>query len=93
MLQYGNENELAEFEQAVQEVKNLKYRPEDDELLKLYGLYKQALEGNNKTPVPGMLSFKEKAKWNAWKSEVGKGRSRARREYISHVQTLKSKYN
>ena len=35
----------------------------NDELLLLYGWYKQAEVGDNKTDKPGMLSFKEKYKW------------------------------
>ena len=35
----------------------------NDELLALYGWYKQAVEGDNKTDKPGMFSFEAKAKW------------------------------
>lgn len=35
----------------------------DDELLQLYGLFKQASVGDNNTDKPGMLDFKGKAKW------------------------------
>lgn len=43
----------AEFEKAAEDVKNLKTRPSDQELLDLYGLYKQAVVGDVNT---GMTS-------------------------------------
>lgn len=36
----------AEFEKVAADVKNLKKRPTDEELLHLYGLYKQAVAGD-----------------------------------------------
>lgn len=44
----------------------------DDELLQLYGLFKQASVGDNNTDKPGMLDFKGKAKWEAWNKNKGK---------------------
>ncbi|EJW86325.1 hypothetical protein WUBG_02764 [Wuchereria bancrofti] len=38
-----------DFNEAVVKVKQLKYRPTDDELLELYGFYKQAVVGDNIT--------------------------------------------
>lgn len=34
----------AEFDKAAEEVKNLKQKPSDDELLKLYGLFKRSFK-------------------------------------------------
>jgi diazepam-binding inhibitor (GABA receptor modulating acyl-CoA-binding protein) len=39
----------AEFEAAAAEVKTFTKRPTNDELLQLYGLYKQATVGDNNT--------------------------------------------
>ncbi|XP_041486761.1 acyl-CoA-binding domain-containing protein 7 isoform X3 [Microtus oregoni] len=36
----------ANFEQAAQDVRKLKRRPEDEELKELYGLYKQSILGD-----------------------------------------------
>ena len=44
----------------------------DDEMLKLYGLYKQATVGDVNTDRPGMLDFAGKAKWDAWSGNKGK---------------------
>ncbi|XP_061677090.1 peroxisomal carnitine O-octanoyltransferase-like isoform X3 [Syngnathoides biaculeatus] len=58
----------AEFEKAAEDVKNLKTRPSDQELLDLYGLYKQAIVGDVDTERPGLFDMKGKAKWDAWSS-------------------------
>jgi diazepam-binding inhibitor (GABA receptor modulating acyl-CoA-binding protein) len=39
------------FDKAAAEVKNLPQRPTNDELLLLYGLYKQATVGDNNTSM------------------------------------------
>jgi diazepam-binding inhibitor (GABA receptor modulating acyl-CoA-binding protein) len=80
------------FEQAVKQVQTLNFRPTDSELLLLYGLYKQATVGNNRTQCPGFTDFKGKSKWSAWASQSGKGCSRARKEYITFVKELVAKY-
>uniref|UniRef100_A0A8C6UUR4 Acyl-CoA-binding protein n=1 Tax=Neogobius melanostomus TaxID=47308 RepID=A0A8C6UUR4_9GOBI len=58
----------AQFESAAADVKNLKAKPADDEMLKIYSLYKQASVGDVNTARPGMLDFTGKAKWDAWRS-------------------------
>lgn len=93
MIQYGNDTENDLFEQSVKEVRHLPQRPTDEELLLLYGLYKQATLGNNITVSPGFLDFKGKAKWNAWNAQRGKGKSKARTEYITLVRSFHDKYS
>jgi diazepam-binding inhibitor (GABA receptor modulating acyl-CoA-binding protein) len=46
-------------------------KPSDNDLLTLYGLFKQGIHGDNETPKPGMLDFKGKAKWEAWTQNKG----------------------
>ena len=36
-------------------------------MLELYALFKQANVGDVNTARPGMMDFKGKAKWDAWK--------------------------
>ncbi|KAF8983542.1 hypothetical protein BGZ46_010050 [Entomortierella lignicola] len=78
----------AEFEAAAALVKTFTKKPSDEELLKLYGLYKQATEGDNTTPAPGMFDLKGKYKWNAWTALKGKDKDEAKVEYTKYVQTL-----
>ncbi|KAJ8656058.1 hypothetical protein O0I10_008280 [Lichtheimia ornata] len=81
----------AEFETAAKEVQELKTKPSNDELLKLYALYKQATVGDVNTERPGAFDFKGKAKWDAWNEIKGKSQEEAEKEYIEFVQKLKAK--
>ncbi|KAL6451513.1 ACB2 Acyl-CoA-binding protein 2 [Candida maltosa Xu316] len=83
----------AEFEEKANQVSNLSTRPNDDELLKLYGLYKQATVGDNNTDKPGTFDFKGKYKWQAWKDLEGKSQEEAEQEYIAFATELIAKYN
>ncbi|CAE7939050.1 DBI, partial [Symbiodinium sp. KB8] len=80
----------AKFEEAVKKVREGdsekgKAVPDDRKLL-VYALYKQATEGDVNTKRPGMLDFKGKAKWDAWKKQEGKSKEDAMRDYIAEVE-------
>ncbi|KAI1899393.1 hypothetical protein AGOR_G00061310 [Albula goreensis] len=81
-----------EFEKAAEEVKNLKAKPTDAEMLKVYSLYKQATVGDVNTARPGMLDFTGKAKWDAWETQKGMSKEDAMKAYIALVEELKEKY-
>ena len=83
---------MSAFETAAAEVKNLASKPSDDEMLKIYGLYKQATVGDVNTSRPGMFNLTGKYKWDAWDSLKGKSKDDAAAEYITLVEELKSKY-
>ena len=68
-------------------------RPTDDELLKLYALFKQANFGDNTTKKPNFLDIKENAKWNRWKSLHGKSKIYSMKKYIKLVKILQEKYS
>ena len=80
------------FEEAVKRSKDLPQRPSNEELLKLYALYKQATEGDNIEERPGGFDFKAIAKYDAWKELTGKGKEVASSEYIELVDSLHHKY-
>ena len=80
------------FETAAQKVKNLKSSPADDELLSLYGLYKQSVVGDCGTDRPGMMYIKEKAKWDAWNGRKGLSKSDAEAEYVVIAEKMVAKY-
>ncbi|KAK6339711.1 hypothetical protein TWF718_009104 [Orbilia javanica] len=82
----------AEFEAAAAAANAFTTKPTNDELLKLYGLYKQATVGDINTTRPGMMDFQGKYKWDAWKSEEGKSQGDAETEYIAYVEELKPNY-
>ena len=80
-----------EFENSALKATNLTYKPSNDELSTLYGLYKQATLGDNTTAKPGFLDLKGKAKWDAWMSKKGLDKEEAKRQYIDFVRILLSK--
>ena len=73
------------FLRAIEIVNNFKIRPSDNELLKLYGLFKQANEGDNNSPEPGFLDIKNKRKWTSWRCNMGIPQDIAKSEYINYV--------
>ncbi|KAI9282132.1 acyl-CoA-binding protein [Umbelopsis sp. AD052] len=81
----------AQFQTAADEVQQLKNKPSSDDLLKLYGLFKQATVGDCNTSKPGVFDLKGKYKWEAWNALVGKSQEEAEQEYIAFVEELKAK--
>ncbi len=57
-------------------------------LLALYGLYKQATEGDATGARPGMLDVRGRAKHDAWAARAGQSREAAMQEYIETVDRL-----
>lgn len=74
------------FDEYSEKIK--KYKVDQYNQLKLYGLYKQANFGDNMTPKPGFFDFKELAKWNAWKDYFGESKYTAMKKYILIVREL-----
>jgi acyl-CoA-binding protein len=75
------------FETATERAKTLPHQP-NDVLLELYGLYKQATEGDVTGDKPGMFDFKGAAKYDAWESRRGMSQDEARQAYIDLVDRL-----
>ncbi|XP_038575717.1 acyl-CoA-binding protein [Micropterus salmoides] len=82
----------AKFDAAAAEVKQLKAKPTDEDMLQVYALFKQASVGDVNTGRPGMFDFTGKAKWDAWEKQKGKSKEDAMNEYITLVEQLKQKY-
>jgi len=81
------------FEKAAEMAQNLSKRPTNEELLKLYALYKQGTEGDVAGERPGGFDFKGAAKYDAWADLKGIGKEEAQEAYIAFVGTLQEKYN
>ena len=77
------------FEQASVDVKQLSSRPNNDDLLKLYSLYKQGTEGDVKGKRPGFTNFVGRAKYDAWNKLKGTSADQAQADYIALVEKLK----
>ncbi|KAF9134076.1 Acyl-CoA-binding domain-containing protein 1 [Mortierella sp. 14UC] len=78
----------AEFTAAAEKIKTLAVSPSNDDLLKLYALFKQATVGDVDTTRPGAFDFKGKAKWDAWAEKKGVSKEDAEAQYIALVATL-----
>ncbi len=81
-----------QFEEAKKKVESFTKRPNDDELLHLYSLFKQVTVGDINIPQPGFFAIKEKAKWNAWNEKKGISKSVAMQSYIDFVNQISKKY-
>lgn len=77
-----------EFEAAAGKLQGFKRRPSDAELLELYGLYKQAREGDLEGKRPGLLDTKGRAKHDAWAARRGLDAEEARRLYVEKVEEI-----
>lgn len=68
------------FQKAAEDIKKLLSRPTDQELLEVYGLFKQATVGDCNQAKPGIFQMKERAKYETWFARKGKLRSIAQSE-------------
>jgi diazepam-binding inhibitor (GABA receptor modulator, acyl-CoA-binding protein) len=80
------------FQQAQSDVHRLPQTPNNDELLELYALYKQATIGDASGKRPGMLDFRARAKFDAWAKCSGTSKTDAELRYVKLVEQLKAKY-
>jgi diazepam-binding inhibitor (GABA receptor modulator, acyl-CoA-binding protein) len=78
------------FKAAAAEAKELTRKPDNDTLLKLYGLYKQATQGDVTGKRPGFTDPVGRAKWDAWEKLKGTQAEDAMQAYIDLVERLKS---
>jgi acyl-CoA-binding protein len=76
------------FEQASKDIQTLSERPDNDTLLRLYGLYKQGAEGDVKGDKPGFFDFVGTAKYEAWAKLKGTAQEDAQKKYVDLVKKL-----
>ena len=81
--------QIKTFEDAVAAVPTLTKDPGNDAKLALYGLYKQATEGDVTGKRPGFTDMVGRAKWDAWNELKGKGANDAMQEYVDLIESLK----
>jgi len=93
----GRKTELQQnFEVAVDAIKNsdpeAPKRPNNDEKLKFYGLYKQATCGDCNTTQPWAFQVVERAKWDAWNANKGMSKKDAMTNYCELYLDASDKY-
>jgi acyl-CoA-binding protein len=76
------------FAQAQQDVNSLSSRPDNDNMLRLYALYKQATKGDVSGDRPGGFDFVGAAKYDARNSVKGTSTNDAMQHYIDLVKSL-----
>ena len=79
----------AQFDAAVADSKNLPERPDNQTMLKMYALYKQATNGDASGSRPGFTDMVGRAKWDAWNEVKGLSSDEAMKQYVSLVEELK----
>lgn len=78
------------FEQAVANSKLLAEKPDNETLLKLYSLFKQATEGDSTGEGPSnAFDFVAKFKHEAWAKLAGTSKESAMQQYVDLVTKLK----
>ena len=77
----------ARFEEAVRRSRELPEQS-NDTLLELYGLYKQATEGDASGSRPGIFDVRGRAKFDAWNARRGLSRDEAMQSYAALVESL-----
>lgn len=81
---------LERFTTAVANSKTLAEKPDNETLLKLYSLYKQATEGDNTEEGPAnAFDFVAKFKHEAWEKLKGMTKDTAMEQYADLVEKLK----
>ncbi|KAM7347765.1 acyl-CoA-binding domain-containing protein anorexia [Cochliomyia hominivorax] len=80
------------FTKATQQIQRTHDKLLPNDLLELYGLYKQATVGKCNTSKPGMFSMQARAKWNAWNDLADMPSDKAKQLYIEKVKELDPKW-
>ena len=80
----------SEFENACKNIKSVT-NLDNETLLSLYGLYKQAECGDCNTEKPGFFDPKGSAKWTSWNENKGIDKFTAMRRYVRKVGKILDK--
>lgn len=79
----------AQFTAAAAAAQSLPRRPDNDTLLQLYALYKQATSGDASGSRPGFTDIVGRAKYDAWAKLKGTTKDKAMQDYVALVERLK----
>ena len=86
----------ARFEAAVERVRTAPadgpLKPSNEMKLKMYGLYRQANDGDVSGKRPGMMDVVGRFKYDAWAALKGTSPEEAMRQYIHEVESIEKKF-
>tara|TARA_B110000208_G_scaffold173052_1_gene216588 strand:- start:399 stop:677 length:279 start_codon:yes stop_codon:yes gene_type:complete len=77
-----------DFTQATEDIKKIIKKLDNEDILYLYGLYKQAILGKNTNPRPSIFNFIGRQKWKAWTDVSEFPKDQAKIRYINLVKNL-----
>lgn len=69
------------------------FKPSNELKLEIYGLFKQATEGDVTGDKPGMTDFINRAKYNVWENCKGLSAEQAMQRYVDRIEKLKDEHN
>jgi pimeloyl-ACP methyl ester carboxylesterase/acyl-CoA-binding protein len=85
------------FGQAVEKVRTAPadgpFKPSNELKLKMYALYRQAIDGDVQGKRPGMLDIVARYKYDAWAMAKGLSAEDAMRKYLEEVAKVEQKYS
>ena len=76
------------FEAATKAATTLPNRPDNETMLRLYALFKQARAGDVAGNRPGMFDMVGRAKYDAWAALKGMSPEKAMQAYVDLVASL-----
>lgn len=79
----------SQFAAAAAQAQQLATKPDNDTMLTLYALYKQATAGDVQGKRPGFTDFVGRAKFDAWEKNKGLAQDQAMQRYVDLVNRLK----
>ncbi len=77
------------FESAQANSRLLAERPDNPNLLKIYGLFKQATAGDNTETKPSFSDIVARAMWHVWTVRKGRSADEAKQQYIDLIESLR----
>ncbi|XP_060805626.1 acyl-CoA-binding domain-containing protein 6 [Amyelois transitella] len=81
------------FNKAADHLRKITNKLDNNQLLELYGLFKQGTEGKCNVPKPGWLEGRARRKWEAWRSLGDLPSREAKEKYIALIQQLDSEFS
>jgi diazepam-binding inhibitor (GABA receptor modulating acyl-CoA-binding protein) len=89
----GKDNLEDHFKKSADDIKNIgsSLNLSNDDLLDLYGYFKQATIGDCNIVEPSFWDFKEKKKYESWNNHKGMTKENAMKRYIKKVEKLINK--
>lgn len=78
----------SQFDAAAETAMHLPTRPENETMLRLYALFKQAKSGDVSGHRPGMFDMVGRAKYDAWAGLKGMAPEAAMQAYVDLVAAL-----